>query len=70
MFKSAHASLEGRVIAFYDFLNIVSSYYKNDKDWQKLKKWLITNTKPLRNNSSWIIEDQKVKAHRSKSNKN
>lgn len=70
MFKSAHASLEGRAIAFYDFLNIVSSYYKNDKDWQKLEKWLITNIKPLRNNSSWIIEDQKVKTHRSKSNQN
>lgn len=65
MFKSAHATLEGRAIAFHDFLDKITLYYKDDKDWLKLKNWLLQNIKPLRNNSSWIIEDQKIKTHRS-----
>lgn len=63
MFKSAHASLEGRAIAFHDLLNKITLYYPTDKNWAKLKQWFETNKKPLRNNSSWIIKGQKVKKH-------
>lgn len=64
MFKSAHASLEGRSIAFHDFLDKMSLYYKDDREWKKLTKWFEQNINPLRNNSSWIIEDQKSNTHR------
>lgn len=63
MFKSAHASLEGRAIAFHDLLNKLSLYYPTDIDWARLKQWFESNKNPLRNNSSWIIKDQKVKKH-------
>lgn len=55
MFKSAHAVLNGRAIAFHDFLENVSPYWDGDENWSKLKGWLIENKKPLRNNSSWIL---------------
>lgn len=55
MFKSAHAVLEGRAIAFHDFLDKISPNWPDDKGWSVLKEWLIDNKKPLRNNSSWIL---------------
>lgn len=55
MFKSAHAVLGGRAIAFHDFLDKISPYWEDDDGWQKLKEWLIKNKLPLRNNSSWIL---------------
>lgn len=55
MFKSAHAVLKGRAIAFHDFLQKISPYWYYDKNWLKMKQWLIDNKKPLRNNSSWIL---------------
>ena len=55
MFKSAHAILDGRAIAFHDFLQKISPYWFYDKNWLNLKQWLIDNKKPLRNNSSWIL---------------
>jgi len=57
MFKSAHAVLKGRAIAFHDFLDKISPYWFYDKKWLQLKSWLITNKKPLRNNSSWILPE-------------
>lgn len=63
MFKSAHASLEGRAIAFHYLLKKISLYYPNDKDWSRLMHWFDKNVKPLRDNTSWIIKDQKVKIH-------
>lgn len=61
MFKSAHAVLNGRAIAFHDFLDRVSPYWHDDKGWQELKRWLIENKKPLRNNSSWILPPDAMK---------
>jgi hypothetical protein len=55
MFKTAHAVLDGRSIAFHQFLQELSLYWPADKNWLKLKAWFTENTKPLRNNSSWII---------------
>ena len=60
MFKSAHASLEGRAIAFHDLLEKISPHWVGDKEWLQLKKWLNKNKKPLRNNSSWKIPGQKI----------
>lgn len=57
MFKSAHAVLNGRAIAFHDFLQKISPYWFYDKNWLALKQWLIENKKPLRNNSSWILPE-------------
>jgi hypothetical protein len=57
MFKSAHAALNGRAIAFHDFLTKLSPYWFYDNNWLNLKQWLIDNKKPLRNNSSWILPE-------------
>ena len=55
MFKSAHAVLDGRAMAFHELLKQLSPYWFYDKQWLQLKKWLNENVRPLRNNSSWII---------------
>lgn len=66
MFRSAHAALSGRAIAFHDFLEKLSPYWFYDKNWLALKNWLVDNKQPLRNNSSWILpidaEDQTAEA--------
>lgn len=59
MFKTAHAVLNGRAIAFHNLLQNLSPYWFADTSWLRLKKWLIENKKPLRNSSSWIIPEQK-----------
>lgn len=55
MFKSAHAVLQGRAMAFHELLNQLSPYWFYDRQWLKLNSWFIDNVKPLRNNSSWIL---------------
>lgn len=57
MFKSAHAVLNGRAIAFHDFLTKLSPYWFYDNNWLNLKQWLIENKQQLRNNSSWILPE-------------
>ena len=59
MFRSAHASLEGRAIAFHDLLDKLSPYWTVEPAWLRLKTWLIENKQPLRNNGSWIIDGQR-----------
>ena len=59
MFKSAHAVLRGRAVAFHNFISELSPYWFTEKEWLSLKRWLIENKKPLRYNSSWIIKGQK-----------
>jgi len=61
MFKSAHASLNGRAIAFHQFLEDISNYWTLEQEWQSLSNWLMETKKPLRNNSSWTIEGQERK---------
>ena len=58
MFKSAHAVLQGRAMAFHEFLNQLSPYWFYDRQWLKLKTWFADNVNPLRNNSSWILPEK------------
>jgi hypothetical protein len=55
MFKSAHAVLDGRAMAFHELLKQLSPYWFYDDQWLYLKSWMNKNVKPLRNNSSWIL---------------
>lgn len=61
MFKSGHAVLEGRAIAFHDFLDKISPYWEKDEGWKTLKKWLVENKKALRNNSSWLLPEDALR---------